>query len=1158
MDVARLAPHRAAPWQKLHMTRVWRAAETAITGARVSGSLVRITLWPPGGGLCRRIDFEERMMKRRARAVQATAMLVALLSSAVALGAQATQTPPAPRATSQTPPATPAPSAPQPPAPATATQPATSSPASPSRDGLSVLSTLKWRNVGPARGGRSITVAGSVARPQEYYFGATGGGLWKTTDGGLTWAAVGDGQFKTSSVGAVAVAASNPDVIYVGFGEVQLRGNIIQGDGVYKSTDGGKTFAPIGLAATRAIGRIRVHPANPDVVWVAALGEPYARTPDRGVYKSTDGGKTWNKVLFRDEGTGAVDLVVDPANPEILYASLWEVSRTPHSLSSGGPGSGLFKSFDGGSTWTEISRRPGLPTGLLGKIGVSVSGADANRVYAIIESADGGLFSTDDGGLTWTRVSEDRNIRQRAFYYTRVYADPKARDTVYVLNVGFHKSTDGGKTFKPIRVPHGDNHDLWIAPDNPQRMVQANDGGANVSTNGGQSWTGQAYSTAQFYNAFTTTDTPYMICGAQQDNTTACISSAGPATDFYPVGGGESGYIAQSPVDPDEFFAGSYGGMLTRFNRRTKVMRAVNIWPDNPMGYSAGDIRERFQWTYPIVFSPLEKGVLYASSQHVWRSVNGGDRWERISPDLTRHDPSTLGPSGGPITLDQTGVETYATVFTIAPSRHERGVIWTGSDDGLVHITRDGGKAWTNVTPKALPEFARVSVIEVSPHKPGTAFLAANRYQKADRAPYVFRTDDYGASWTAITGGLPADDFARVIREDTVRPGLLYLGTEQGLYVSYDNGGAWQSLRLNLPVTPIHGIVVQGNDLVIGTHGRSFWVLDDIGPLRQFAPDLTTKALHVFAPGVATRRLEPTVPIDYLLKSDASAVTIEVLDAQGKVLRTVRNEAPKKDAAAAGDDEEGFGPPPARVTTKAGMNRFSWDMRMQAARDFPGLIMWAGRVAGPIVVPGRYQARVTADGQTQTVPLEIKADPRSRTAAADMQAQYALASRINGRVNEANEAVLRLRHIKRQVAERVKATTALEADATALTTMLTDIEGEIYQHRNRSSQDPLNFPIRLNNKLAALQGVVEAGDGAPTAQSVAVFDDLSTRLDQQIRRLDAALAKEVAAFNATLVSRQLAPIVTTVPTLEEVAAMGTSTADLEAELANERTSTRFW
>lgn len=1025
--------------------------------------------------------------------------------------------------------------------------------------GLAALSTLKWRNVGPARGGRSITVSGSVSRHQEYYFGATGGGLWKTTDGGLTWNAVGDGQFKTSSVGAVAVAPSNPDVVYVGFGEVQLRGNIIQGDGVYRSVDGGKTFTHLGLAATRTVGRIRVHPSNPDVVWVAALGEPYAKTPDRGVYKSTDGGKTWNKVLYRDEGTGAVDLVLDPANPEILYASLWEVSRTPHSLSSGGPGSGLFKSFDGGATWTEISRRPGLPTGLLGKIGVSVSGADGNRVYAIIEAADGGLFSTDDGGIAWKRVSEDRNIRQRAFYYTRVYADPKARDTVYVLNVGFHKSIDGGRTFKPIRVPHGDNHDLWIAPDNPQRMVQSNDGGANVTTNGGQSWTAQTFQTAQFYNVFTTSDTPYRICGAQQDNTTACIPSTGPASDFHPVGGGESGYIAQSTTNPDEFFAGSYGGMLTRFNRRTRVTRAVNIWPDNPMGYSAGDITERFQWTYPIVFSPLEKGVLYASSQHVWRSVTNGDRWERISPDLTRHDPATLGPSGGPITLDQTGVETYATVFTLAPSRHDRRVIWAGSDDGLVHVTRDGGTRWANVTPKGLPDFARVSLIEASPHKPGTAYLAANRYQKADRAPYVFRTDDYGATWTAIIGGLPADDFARVIREDPTKAGMLYLGTEHGIHVSYDNGGTWTSLRLNLPVTPVHGIVVHGNDLVIGTHGRAFWVLDDIGALRQFTPDLAGKALHVFTPGQATRRVDVGLPIDYLLKAEAKAVTIEILDGQGRVLRTVKNEAAKPDAAAgAGDDDEGFGPPPARVTGKAGMNRFSWDMRMQAARDFPGLIMWAGRVAGPIVVPGRYQARVTADGQTQAVPLEIAPDPRSRVSMPDLQAQYALAATINGRVNAANEAVLRLRHIKRQIEERVKATADLKPAADALTTRLTEVEGEIYQYRNRSSQDPLNFPIKLNNKLAALQGVVEAGDGAPTVQSLAVYEELSGRLDQALARVDALVAKDVAAFNATLASRQLPPVLTAVPSIDEVAKMGTSTADLEAAVGNERTSARLW
>ncbi|HTU99388.1 MAG TPA: hypothetical protein VMF13_02540, partial [Luteitalea sp.] len=612
--------------------------------------------------------------------------------------------------------------------------------------------------------------------------------------------------------------------------------------------------------------------------------------------------------------------------------------------------------------------------------------------------------------------------------------------------------------------------------------------------------------------------------------------------------------------DADEFFAGSYGGMLTRFNRRTGTQRAINIWPDNPMGYSAGDIKERFQWTFPIVVSPIEKDVLFASSQHVWRSRSGGQAWERISPDLTRHDPSTLGPSGGPITLDQTGVETYATVFTVAPSRHDAGVIWAGSDDGLVHVTRDGGTSWNNVTPPSLPAFARISLIEVSPHKAGTAFVAANRYQKADRAPYVFRTDDHGATWTSIVGGLPGDDFARAIREDPTRPGLLYLGMEQGLYVSFDNGGAWTSLRLNLPVTPVHGIVVEKNDLVIGTHGRSFWVLDDIAALRQFTPDLAGKALHVFTPGEATRRVDASVPIDYLLKADARDVKLEFLDAQGQVLRTVAYEPPKKnDGAAAGvDDDEGGGPPPARVGNKAGMNRFGWDMRMQAARDFPGMILWAGRVAGPLVVPGAYQARVTADGETQVVPLTITADPRTRVSAADVEAQSALARRINGKVHAANEAVLRLRHIRRQVEERSKGVAQLAKPATTLATLLTDIEGEIYQHRNRSSQDPLNFPIRLNNKLAALQNVVEAGDGAPTAQSVAVFDDLSTRLDVQLARVDAAIARDVATFNQALRRRRLAPVATTVPTVDEVQAWGTSAADRAAADADAVTGRKFW
>ncbi len=644
------------------------------------------------------------------------------------------------------------------------------------------------------------------------------------------------------------------------------------------------------------VSRIRVHPTNPDVVFAAALGNPYASTPDRGVFRSRDGGKTWDRVLFRDEKTGAADLVIDPKNPDVLYATLWEVFRTPHSLSSGGPGSGLFKSADGGATWTEITRKPGLPKGLIGKSGISVSGADSNRVYAIVEAADGGVFSSDNAGETWTQVSTDRRLRQRAFYYTRIYADPKEKDTLYVLNVGFFRSTDGGKTYRTIRVPHGDNHDLWIAPGDPKRMIEANDGGANVTVDSGVNWTEQDYPTSQFYNVFTTNHVPYHVCGAQQDNTTACVPSTGGGA-LYTVGGGESGYVAPHPTKLDLFFAGSYGGLMTRFDKATGTSKSINVWPENPMGHSGKDMKERFQWTFPIVFSPHDPNTLYVSSQHLFRTRDEGQSWERISPDLTRADPETLGPSGGPITLDQTGVETYATIFTIAPSKHDANVIWTGSDDGVVHVTRDGGKNWAKVTPPDLPAFTRISMIEASPHKPATAYLAGNRYQRGDRAPYVYKTDNYGQSWTKIITGIPGDDFPRVIREDTERAGLLFVGTEHGIYTSFNDGATWQSLRLELPVTPVHGIVIKDDDLVIGTHGRSFYVLDGINVLRQLQPEVTTASLHVFTPVPAQRRVQPAAPIDYYLKDAAEKVTIEILDASGKLVRKFESDPPKKEGA---------------------------------------------------------------------------------------------------------------------------------------------------------------------------------------------------------------------------------------------------------------------
>ncbi len=729
----------------------------------------------------------------------------------------------------------------------------------------------------------------------EYNIGATGGGLWKSTDRGLTWRPVTDKQVKSSSVGAVAVAETNPDVVYIGMGETEFRGNIMQGDGVYKSTDAGKKWTHMGLAETQAISRIRLHPTNPDIAFVAALGHPFGTNPERGIFRTIDGGKSWKKVLFRNDSTGGVDLSIDRTNPNVIYAALWQVNRTPWGMTDGGEGSGLFKSTDGGDTWTELTHAPGLPPrGPVGKIGVSVSAADPNRVYVIYEHADGGVFVSNDAGATWTKTNEERKLRQRAFYYSRIYADPKQRDRVYVQDVGWYRSDDGGRTFPTqLNPPHGDHHDLWISPNDNQRLIESNDGGASVSINGGQSWTAEDMPTAQLYHVVTTTDLPYHVCGAQQDRATVCVQSqggrgggAGPAwAASYSVGGGESGYIAPTPGNPDIIFAGSQGALLTRVNRLTGQTRDVQVYPRFFSGEPSSVLPERWQWTYPIVFSPLNPHVLYTSSQHLWRTTNDGQSWERISPDLTRADPKTLGESGGPITHDMNGPEIYATIFTIAPSRKDSATIWTGSDDGLAFVTRDGGKHWTNVTPKDLPEFARISIIDASPHNPGAAYLAAKRYQLDDRAPYLYRTDDYGKSWTKIVDGIPADDYAHAIREDIKRPGLLYAGTEHGIYLSFDNGARWQSLALNLPDVQVSDIEVQQNDLVIATHGRSMYVLDDIAVLRQLTPQVAAAPVHLFAPRPAVRGVSEAA-IPFYLAHEADTVTVDIMDGAGKVVRS--------------------------------------------------------------------------------------------------------------------------------------------------------------------------------------------------------------------------------------------------------------------------------
>ena len=779
-----------------------------------------------------------------------------------------------------------------------------------------------------------------------------------------------------------------------------------------------------------------------------------------------------------------------------------------------------------------------MPAGLWGKVGVSVSGADGSRVYAIIENeAAGGLYLSDDAGATWKLVNDNRNMRQRAFYYTRVNADPKDKDTVYVLNVQFFKSTDAGKTTTTIRVPHGDNHDLWISAADNQRMVQSNDGSANVTWNGGQTWTDQAIPTGQFYNVFTTKHVPYHICGAQQDNSTACVGSqANPGAGegslppiFYAVGGGESGYIAPHPTDLNVFFAGSYGGYLSRLDRETGQQRAINIYPNNPMGYSSIDIKERFQWTYPIVFSPVDPKVLYATSQHVWRTTNEGQSWERISPNLSRSDPKTMQASGGPITKDQTGVETYAVVFTLAPSRQDINTIWAGSDDGWVHVTRDGGKNWERVTPPDLPEFARISLIEASPHQNGVAYLAANRYQQGDRKPYVYKTSDFGKTWQKIVTGIPDTDFPRVIREDIKRRGLLYVGTEHGIYVSWNDGASWQSLRLNLPVTPIHGIVSEERDLVVGTHGRGFYVLDNIGVLRQATAELTNNALFLFEPLNPMRGRDRNVTFDYFLNKDAGEVKIEFLDAQGNVLRSFTGSATDKPAAG-GDDNPFFGGGPPRVTTTRGINRFTWDMRYEGSVVCPGMIMWAAQPQrGPAAPTGKYTVRITANGETRSRDFNIAIDPRlvaEGISEADLMEQFRLSLRVRDKVTEANQAVIDIRNVREQINQRLQKVSPrrkneIQKLADAVIVPLTAVEEEAYQVRNRSGQDPLNYPIKLNNKIAALAGVIESADAKPTDQSVEVFNELSSQLDAQLQKMRDTLNKQLPLLNAALKREKL-------------------------------------
>ncbi|MCA1632262.1 MAG: glycosyl hydrolase [Acidobacteria bacterium] len=1055
---------------------------------------------------------------------------------------------------------------------------------------------LAYRQIGPFRGGRVTAVAGITSQPFVYYFGATGGGVWKTSDGGVNWEPVSDAFFKTGSVGAIGVSESDPNVVYVGMGESPIRGNVSHGDGMYKSMDAGKTWKKTGLEDTRHIARVRVHPRNPDLVYVAALGHTFGPNEQRGVFRSKDGGKTWERVLQRGPKAGAIDLVLDPSNANVIYAGFWEVIRRPWSLESGGPGSGFFKSTDGGDTWTELTRAPGMPRGVVGKVGIAVSPANPERVWALVEAEDGGVFRSDNGGRTWTRTNEQRNLRQRAWYYTRIYADPQNPETVYVLNTGFYKSNDGGRTFNSISVPHGDNHDLWIAPNDAARMINSNDGGANVSFNGGRTWTEQDQATAQFYRVAVDNDFPYHIYGAQQDNSTVKIASRTNdfginESDWYDVGGGESGWIAPSPKDSNVVFAGSYGGYLTRYDHRTKQLRSVNVWPDNPMGYGAEGMKYRFQWNYPILFSPHDPNVLYAAGDHLFRSMNEGQSWEAISPDLTRNDKSKQGSSGGPITKDNTSVEYYNTIFTVAESPVQKGVIWAGTDDGLVQVTRDAGKGWSNVSPREMPEWIQINSVEASPHEAGAAYVAATMYKWDDFRPYLYKTSDYGKTWKKIDTGIPDGAFTRVIREDPHRRGLLYAGTETGMYVSFDDGERWQPLQLNLPVVPITDLAVhkRERDLVVATQGRSFWVLDDLPVLAQMSDAmragqgeamlLKPEDTYRFQggggqplPPTATIGANPPggVVVHYYLKTKPTTdVTLEFLDPSGKTIRKFTAKAPpapsptptpaaggvagqpgtstapgsaqvttppEQPAAPSGEESSTFGGAGAgagvpRPGTDVGLNRFVWDMRYTEATRFPGMILWSGETRGPRAVPGTYQVKLTADGKTLTQAFEILRDPRLSTTPEEFARQFALLSKIRDKLTETHNAITQLREVRRQVEDLLKRIADQPeakpvADAgRALNAKLTAAEEELYQTKNQSSQDPLNYPIRLNNKLAALGGIVSSADTAPTDQSYTLYEELVTKIDAQLQRLNQVMTSDLKAFNNLVRSSDIPSVI---------------------------------
>lgn len=988
-------------------------------------------------------------------------------------------------------------------------------------------SALEYRCIGPWRGGRSAAVAGVPGKPNLFYFGSTGGGVWRTVDGGRSWGNISDGFFG-GSIGAIAVAPSDPNIIYVGGGEKTVRGNVSFGNGLYKSIDAGKTWVTLGLPDSRHISRIRIHPQNPDLIYVAVMGDLYKNDANRGLYRSVNGGKTFEKVLYAAPDVGVVDICIDPLNARVLYASSWRFRRTPFSFSSGGAGSGIWKSIDGGEKWTEISKNEGLPTDSLGIIGIAVSHVRQDRVWAIVEAKGGGVFRSDDGGLTWLKVNESRDLRQRAWYYSRIYADTKDEDVVYVLNVGYHKSTDGGRTFKSAYAPHGDHHDLWIAPEDPSRMIIGDDGGAQITYDGGATWsTYHNQPTAQLYRLTTDNHFPYRIYAAQQDNSAIRIAhrsngNAITGQDWEGTAGGESAHIAVDPTDPEIVYGGSYGGYLTRMDHRTTSERAVNVWPDNPMGHGAEGMKYRFQWNYPIFFSAHDPKKLYACSNRLHLTQNEGQSWEVISPDLTRNDPSKLGPSGGPITKDNTGVEYYCTIFAAAESPLKQGIIWTGSDDGLVHVTKDGGSSWQKVTPPNMPEWCMVNCIEPDPFNENGCYIAATAYKSGDYKPYIFKTNNLGQTWTQISTGIPASHFTRAIRADKIRKGLLYCGTEAGMYISFSDGQQWQPFQQNLPIVPITDLLIKDNNLIVATQGRSLWIIDDLSMLQQLTSD--KKKIVLYQPKTTYRMgggYNKSVKgagvnhpngamIYYSLNDSISAkdtVTLQFLNAEGKVVKSFSN-FEEKDRT--------------KLPVKRGNNLFIWNMRSEEAKKFDGMVLWNGNPGGHACMPGDYFCRIKWKADSITQPFKVVMDPRVKSSKADLQLRNDFLDKVLGKVSAANSAVGKIRDIKQQFSvlkekwEKLEDAKPVLKKIEFIDSSLTVIEKALYQTQNKSGQDPLNFPIRLNDKLAGIYGLTAMSEDKPTDQAVKVADELIEQIDEQLKQYQIVLEKDLKELNSLI------------------------------------------